>query len=102
MDNYQKLEQIVNKAGCSYEDAKAVLESCDWDMIDAIIILEKEGKVKRETAAFTSQKAEEAAEVIPEVIADDNSKAGKKGNAREAGKSGESSKKIRKIGRAHV
>ena len=47
MDNYQKVEQLVNKAGCSYEDAKAALEACGWDMLDAVISLEREGKVNK-------------------------------------------------------
>ena len=47
MDNYQKVEQIVNKAGCSYEDARAALEACGWDMLDAVISLEREGKVNK-------------------------------------------------------
>ena len=67
MDNYQKVEQLVNKAGCSYEDAKAALERSGWDMLDAVISLEREGKVKQETVEQTSQKADEAAEIIPEV-----------------------------------
>ena len=67
MDNYQKVEQLVNKAGCSYEDAKAALEACGWDMLDAVISLEREGKINKETA---EQKAEEPIEIIPEVSAD--------------------------------
>ena len=66
MDNYQKVEQLVNKAGCSYEDAKAALEACEWDMLDAVISLEREGKVNKE-AEQTAQAAEEAAEVVSEV-----------------------------------
>ena len=70
MENYQKIEKLVNTAGCSYEDAKAALEACGWDMIDAVISLEREGKVKKETAAQTAPEAEEAVEVIPEVSAE--------------------------------
>lgn len=66
MDNYQKVEQLVNKAGCSYEDAKEALEKCGWDMLDAVISLEREGKVKKETA----EQKEEPAEAIPEVTAE--------------------------------
>lgn len=69
MDNYQKVEQLVTKAGCSYEDAKAALEACGWDMLDAVISLEREGKVKKESA---EQKTEEPVEIIPEVIRDDS------------------------------
>ena len=67
MDNYQKVEQLVNKAGCSYEEAKSALEACEWDMLDAVISLEREGKVNKETAEL---KAEEPIEIIPEVSAD--------------------------------
>ena len=67
MENYQKVEQLVNKAGCSYEDAKTALEGCEWDMLDAVISLEREGKISKETA---EQKTEEPIEIIPEVSAD--------------------------------
>ena len=67
MDNYQKVEQIVSKTGCSYEDAKAALEACEWDMLDAVISLEKEGKVNKESA---EKKTEEPVEVIAEVSAE--------------------------------
>ncbi len=76
MDNYQKVEQLVNKAGCSYEDAKTALEGCGWDMLDAVISLEREGKVKKETAEQTAQKAEETIEIIPEVKAEERSGSG--------------------------
>ena len=68
MDNYQKVEQLVNKMGCSYEDARAALESSEWDMLDAVISLEREGKVNKETAEETAQKTEEPIEIVPEVI----------------------------------
>ena len=68
MDNYQKVEQLVNKTGCSYEDAKKALENSGWDMLDAVIGLEREGKVNK--AEEAAQKAEEAVEIIPEVSAD--------------------------------
>lgn len=67
MDNYQKVEQLVNKAGCSYEEAKAALEACEWDMLDAVISLEREGKINKESA---EQKTEEPIEIIPEVSAE--------------------------------
>ena len=67
MDNYQKVEQLVNKTGCSYEDAKAALEGCGWDMLDAVISLEREGKIKKESAEETVEKKEETVEIIPEI-----------------------------------
>ena len=74
MENIQKIDQLVSKAGCSYEDAKAALEACGWDMIDAIVSLEREGKVKKvneEESGMAVQYAEEPVEVVPEVSADE-------------------------------
>lgn len=86
MENFEKIEQLVNKAGCSYEDAKAALEGNGWDMIDAIISLERDGKIKKESAAYTAQTAPEA-EIISEVTVDNTgSRSGNQGNAGNAGK----------------
>lgn len=41
----EKIMRIMEKANISYEEAKAVLESANGDMLDAILILEREGKV---------------------------------------------------------
>lgn len=46
MDNLEKVEKLRAKTGVSYDEAKTVLEECDWDLLDAIIKLESEGKVK--------------------------------------------------------
>ncbi len=70
MENTQKIEQLVSKAGCSNEEAKAALEACGWDMLDAIVSLEREGKVKTEESGTAVQYAEEPVEVVPEVSAD--------------------------------
>ena len=81
MDNFEKIEQLVNKAGCSYEDAKAALEGCGWDMIDAIISLERDGKIKKESAAYSAQPAHEA-DIVSEVTVDSTgSRTGNQGNA---------------------
>lgn len=93
MDNYQKVEQLVNKAGCSYEDARAALERSGWDMLDAVISLEREGKVKQETVGQSSQKADEAVEIIPEVTVETRAdtglfESGTAGNQDYAGASG--------------
>ncbi len=46
MDNLEKVEKIREKTGVSYEDAKTALEACDYDILDAIVYLEKLGKIK--------------------------------------------------------
>lgn len=45
MENFEKVEKIVEKTGVSYEDAKKALEESNYDMLDAIIALERQGKV---------------------------------------------------------
>ena len=108
MEKYQKVEQLVNKVGCSYEDAKTALEGCEWDMLDAVISLERDGKISKETA---EQKTEEPIEIIPEISADkvsgNNSQQityvyaegqdGNNGGTENTGNSKKEPKKIRKL-----
>ena len=68
MDNFEKIEQLVSKTGCSYEDAKTALEGCGWNMIDAVVRLEKEGKLLKQSAA---QKTADSGERIPEAAPSD-------------------------------
>ena len=46
MDKLEKVEKLREKTGVSYEDAKNDQEKCDYDLLDAIINLEKMDKVK--------------------------------------------------------
>ncbi len=49
MDNFEKVEKIREKTGVTYEDAKRALEENNYDLLDAIVSLEKQGKVKQPT-----------------------------------------------------
>ena len=57
MDHFELVEKLRQKANVSYEEAKAALEASDWDILDALVLLEGEGKVKESEAApeFTTQ-----------------------------------------------
>lgn len=44
MENYEKVEKLRERANVSYEEAKEALENNDWDILDAMIALEKSGK----------------------------------------------------------
>lgn len=56
MDKMDKVEKIRTKAGISYEEAKEILEKCHYDMLDAMIYLEQQGKVpKPEVEVFATQ-----------------------------------------------
>ena len=70
MENYQKAEQIVNKTGCSFEEAQKALEDHGWDILDAVISLEKDEKINKETAEHSVQSADEPIEVTAEVSKD--------------------------------
>ncbi len=47
MENLEKVEKLREKTGVTYEDAKKALEACNYDMLDAMIYLEKLGKVEQ-------------------------------------------------------
>ena len=46
MDHFEMVEKLRTKANVTYEEAKAALEASDWDILDALVLLESEGKVK--------------------------------------------------------
>ena len=47
MDMFEKVEKIREKANVSYEEARDALERSGGDILDAMIILEREGKTKK-------------------------------------------------------
>lgn len=51
MDHFEMVEKLREKANVSYEEAKAALEACDWDILDALVLLESEGKVSEKKGA---------------------------------------------------
>lgn len=63
MTNFEMVEVLREKANVTYEEAKAALELTNWDLLDAMLLLEKEGKVPSgATAAYSTKKEEPAAE----------------------------------------
>ncbi len=47
MDKLKLIDKLREKANVSYEEAKTALENSDWDMLDAVLYLEENEKVKR-------------------------------------------------------
>lgn len=45
MDHIDMVEKLRERANVSYEEARAALERSNWDMLDALVELEKQGKV---------------------------------------------------------
>ena len=62
MDKFEMIEKLSQKAGVSYEEAKEALETCDWDILDAMLLLEEQGKAQQEeerAQEYTTQKKKE-------------------------------------------
>ena len=47
MDRLEKAERLREYANVSYEEAKAALDACGDDLLDAVVLLEKKGKAKK-------------------------------------------------------
>lgn len=59
MDRFDMVERLHREAGVSYEEARAALEAADWDLLDALIALEKQGKTGGATAHYSTETREE-------------------------------------------
>lgn len=56
MEHLEMVEKLVVKTGVTFEEAKGALEACQWDMLDAVVYLEKLGKVKAPSSpVYTTQ-----------------------------------------------
>ena len=64
MNDFEKTEKLVEKAGVSYTDAKRALDEANGDILDAMIILEKEGKVQSPENSTYSTKYEEQTQYV--------------------------------------
>ncbi len=51
MTNLEKVEKLRATVNVSFEEAKRALEQTDWDVLDAVVLLEREGKVSPSSAA---------------------------------------------------
>ncbi len=48
MDMFEKVDKLRERANVSYEEAKEALERANGDILDAMILLEREGKTRKE------------------------------------------------------
>lgn len=58
MEHIEMVERLKEKADVTYEEAKAALEASNWDMLDAVILLEKDSKIKQGTGEYSTKKKE--------------------------------------------
>ena len=54
MDKLEKAEKVIEKTGVSFEEARAALEACNYDVLDAIVWLERQGKADASAASYTT------------------------------------------------
>ena len=64
MDHFEMTEKLRERAQVSYEEAKEALELNEWDMLEAIVYLEREGKTRR--AEGTGEQPQEKAQAKTE------------------------------------
>lgn len=60
MTKLEQIEKLRERANVSYDEAKTAYEAVDGDLLDAIIYLERQGKVKSplENGYFTSKQTQ--------------------------------------------
>ena len=57
MTQYEMTEKLSEKMNVTLEEAKTALEACEWNMLDAALLLEKEhGDEKKAEAARTGRR----------------------------------------------
>ena len=54
MEHKEMIEKLHSQAGVSREDAEDALRRSSWDMLDALTLLEKEGKIAPLTSSMTT------------------------------------------------
>lgn len=66
MEPLEMIEKLMDKTNVTYEEAKEALEACNWDILDALLYLEKAGKAQAPEQAVYTTKMEEKEEPVKE------------------------------------
>jgi hypothetical protein len=77
MDTFEKVEKLREKADVTFEEAKAALDEANGDLLDAMILLEKQGKAEAQKESYSTK---ETAELLV-VDQPEEKKEKKRGNA---------------------
>jgi Flp pilus assembly protein TadB len=59
MDTFEKVEKLREKANVTFEEAKAALEESNGDLLDAMILLEKQGKAETRKETYSTKESRE-------------------------------------------
>lgn len=78
MDTFEKVEKLRSKANVTFEEAKAALDEAGGDLLDAMIILEKQGKTEAHQESYSTK--QECTDLV-EVEEASTGKEKKRGNA---------------------
>lgn len=62
MEHFEMVEKLVEKSGASYAAAKEALEKSNWDLLDAMILLENEKGAGNVSGRYTSDAGEPEAD----------------------------------------
>ena len=69
MEHLEMVEKLREKTGVTYDEAKAALEAANWDLLDALIELERLGKIQESrTATYTTRDAEPEPQPVPQPV----------------------------------
>ncbi|MBQ9856821.1 MAG: DUF4342 domain-containing protein, partial [Clostridia bacterium] len=71
MTRLEMVEKIREKTGVTYEQARETLEKSNWDMLDAIVSIERDNfkaneEVEKKAAAKETEARKEEAQSVPE------------------------------------
>ena len=61
MTNQEMVELLQDKAGVSAEEARDALERANWDLLDAVLVLEQDGKLEPGGETYSTKTPEEEA-----------------------------------------
>ena len=67
MEHFEKVEKIREKAGVTYEEARAALEAANGDILDALIQLENQGKIKKPDVQYYSTERQDSGKEFSQV-----------------------------------
>jgi hypothetical protein len=56
MDRLEMIDRLREEAGISYDEARSILESCGWNLSDALLMSEKHDCASQRTDAFAAGK----------------------------------------------
>ena len=65
MTNFEMVELLREKAGITYEEAKEVLEQSNWDPLEAVLLLEKQGKTPPGGQTYSTKSEQEERQTPP-------------------------------------